>query len=146
MSGMEEYPIRLTRVIHIVVLLVLNLRSTCLLIGLLLNKFRAMPQILFDNCLSRAYLVLVFRDPPPYFNHFAKNMNKTLKRFDAIWFFLRSHMPWIIWRQTKVLVFKQPRMTTWKSSSSGVLTFTMNGCTSKEGLKESSWCGLPRCS
>ena len=36
---------------------------------------------------------------------FDQPLCKTLKRFGPIWFFLRSGLPWIIWRQRNDLVF-----------------------------------------
>jgi hypothetical protein len=38
---------------------------------------------------------------------FDQPLCKTLKRFSHTWFFLRSGLPWIIWRQRKGLVFNK---------------------------------------
>jgi hypothetical protein len=38
---------------------------------------------------------------------FDQPLCKTLKRFNRIWFFLRSGLPWIIWRQRNDLIFNK---------------------------------------
>ena len=42
---------------------------------------------------------------------FDQPLCKTLKRFNHIWFFLRSGFPWIVWHQQNELVFNALQWT-----------------------------------
>jgi hypothetical protein len=105
MNGVAKSQRRLTKFAHIVIPDRWNPLNTCSTVVRWFNTGGNTLPTSFGNSLQIRRISArrsIFSMMQCFLN---QPLCKTLKRFSQIWFFLRSGLPWIIWRQQNDLVF-----------------------------------------